>query len=59
LNDGFYNLDYLNSLDAAYEDEYIRHIRFPEAMLVKIDGTSRKGVVFKPGFEQIVSKIMS
>ncbi len=59
LNDGFYNLDYLNSLEAAYEDDYIRHIRFPEAMLVKIDGTSRKGVIFKPGFEQIVRKIMS
>jgi CheY-like chemotaxis protein len=47
IGDGSYNLDYLNSKDARYEDEFVRHIHFEEPMMVKIDGRSNKGVIFK------------
>jgi CheY-like chemotaxis protein len=47
IGDGTYDLGYLNSSEAAYEDEFVRHIRFVEPMLVKIDGRRNKGVIFK------------
>ena len=47
INDGSYDLDYLNGMEAFYEDEFVRHIRFKNALLVKIDGRKNKGVIFK------------
>jgi hypothetical protein len=47
INDGFYDLDYLNSFDAEFEDDYIRHVRFDKPILIEIDGKKNKGVVFK------------
>ena len=48
INEGFYNLDYLNSQAAFFEDEYIRHVRFEKPIRVEIDGKKNFGVVFKP-----------
>jgi CheY-like chemotaxis protein len=47
INDGFYDLDYLNSFKAHFENKYIRHIRFKKPMLVQIDGKNNKGVILK------------
>lgn len=47
INDGFYNLDYLDNQVAIYEDEFVRHIRFKNAIVVKIDGRKKTGVVLK------------
>ncbi len=47
--DGFYDLDYLNSFDAVYEDDFVRHIEFPEPVIIEIDGKRNKGVIFKMG----------
>jgi len=47
LDNGYYDLDYLNKLDAVYEDEYIRHIRFENPLIVKIDGKKNIGVIMK------------
>jgi len=47
IGDGFYDLDYLAGIEASYEDEFVRHIRFDKALLVKIDGRRNKGVIFK------------
>lgn len=52
LNDGFFNLDYLNTRAAEYEDEFIRHIHFDEVILIKIDGSRNCGAVFLPGVGQ-------
>ena len=41
--------DFLNSQPAVYEDEYIRHVRFEEPSVVKIDGKESLGVVLLPG----------
>lgn len=47
IKDGFYNIDFLNEQHAVYEDDFIRHVRFPEPLTVEIDGRSGKGVVYK------------
>lgn len=47
INDGFYDLDYLNSFKAHFENKYIRHIRFKKPMLVQIDGKNNKGAILK------------
>ncbi len=49
IRDGFYDLSFLDQQEAVFEDEYIRHIRFEEALVVKIDGKKNLGVVYKPG----------
>jgi len=49
INDGFYNLDYLSKFKAFYEDEFVRHIRFKNPLIVKIDGKKNKGVIMKEG----------
>lgn len=49
INDGFYDVNFLNSMDAAYEDEFLRHIKFKENLTIKIDGKKTKGVIMKPG----------
>ena len=48
INDGFYDLEFLNSCSPFYEDEFIRHIRFEKPAEVKIDGRKNKGVIIKP-----------
>ncbi|MFH2143186.1 MAG: PEP/pyruvate-binding domain-containing protein [Bacteroidota bacterium] len=47
INDGFYDLEFLNKQEAVYENEYIRHLKFPEPVIVEIDGKSNKGVIYK------------
>ena len=48
IHDGFYNLDYLSAQPAAYEDEFIRHVRFDSPIRIEIDGRKNFGVVFLP-----------
>jgi CheY-like chemotaxis protein len=48
INDGFYNLDYLESMKAVYEDEMIRHVQFKKPLEVKIDGKTNRGVILIP-----------
>lgn len=48
INEGYYDVDYLNSLPAVHEDKYIRHIKFNESMEIMIDGRKHKGVIIKP-----------
>ncbi len=48
INDGFYDVAYLNSCPSVFEDEYIRHVCFKTPIDVKIDGKKNKGVIMKP-----------
>lgn len=48
INEGYYDLEFLNAHPAAYEDEYIRHVHFEKPLRVAIDGKKNFGVVFKP-----------
>ncbi len=48
LNEGFYDVDYLNALPVEYENEHIRHVKFEKPLVVKIDGKNNIGVIYKP-----------
>ena len=48
IKDGHYDTEYLSAQTSAYEDEYIRHIRFEAPMNIMIDGRTNKGVIYKP-----------
>ncbi len=48
INDGAYDVEYLDSLVAIYEDAFVRHIRFATPLVIKIDGKRNEGVVCKP-----------
>ncbi len=45
---GSYDYNYLNSLTAVYEDEFIRHVRFEQELKVEVDGKSGKAMLYKP-----------
>ncbi len=47
INDGYYDLDYLDEQKAAYEDEYLRHVHFGNPLRVRIDGKNNKAVIYK------------
>ncbi|HAN17644.1 MAG: phosphoenolpyruvate synthase [Bacteroidetes bacterium GWC2_33_15] len=47
INDGFFNLDYLNKFKPASDNKYLRHIRFENPIKVMIDGKNNKGVILK------------
>ncbi|WP_445954853.1 PEP/pyruvate-binding domain-containing protein [Yeosuana sp.] len=51
INDGFFDLDYLNKQEACYEDEYLRHICFKEPLTIIIEGKSNKAAIYKAGFK--------
>jgi len=38
----------LDGLEAVYEDEYVRHVRFGSDLKILIDGKTYRGVVKKP-----------
>ncbi|MFA8300850.1 MAG: PEP/pyruvate-binding domain-containing protein [Hyphomicrobiales bacterium] len=56
INDGFYDVDFLQEQEAVYEDEFIRHIRFKEPLLVELDGAKNRGVIVKPGMGELKKK---
>lgn len=45
--DGVYREDYLDSLPAVEETKYLRHVRLPKPMTIKVDGAHREGVVME------------
>ena len=47
-NDGLFDENYLNKQPAVYETEYIRHVKFENPIIIKINGKKRTGVVLKP-----------
>ncbi|MEI6576949.1 MAG: PEP/pyruvate-binding domain-containing protein [Bacteroidota bacterium] len=49
IKDGHYDLEWLNSKPALYEDEYLRHLRFEKPLVVKIDRKRNRGVIYKEG----------
>lgn len=51
LNDGRYDVEFLDGLPAVYEDAYIRHVRFEEPLQVLVDGKRQKGIICKPDTE--------
>jgi hypothetical protein len=48
INEGSYDVAFLNKLEAVYEDKYLRHVRFENPLEIMIDGRKHKGVILKP-----------
>jgi hypothetical protein len=48
INEGYYDVDFLNKLEVIYEDYFIRHVRFVNSLEIIIDGKKHKGVILKP-----------
>ena len=47
-NDGNFDLEFLNQQEAVFENSYLRHVRFENPMVIKVDGRKNIGVVMKP-----------
>jgi hypothetical protein len=50
IGDGYYDVDFLSSQPAEFENEFIRHVRFESPLTVKIDGKTSTGIIYKPGY---------
>ncbi|TAJ12996.1 phosphoenolpyruvate synthase [Marinilabiliaceae bacterium JC017] len=48
IGDGYLNTACLDALPAVYEDQYLRHVRFQQPCVIKIDGQKSIGVVLMP-----------
>ena len=48
INEGYYDVDFLDKLEVIYEDSFIRHVRFVNPLEIMIDGKKHKGVIMKP-----------
>jgi CheY-like chemotaxis protein len=48
INEGYYDVDYLNNLMVIYEDEFIRHVHFEKPLEIMIDGKRHMGAIMKP-----------
>lgn len=48
MNDGFYDVEYLDKQTVVYEDKFIRHISFPLPLDILVDGRAHRGVIMKP-----------
>ncbi|HEX3009661.1 MAG TPA: PEP/pyruvate-binding domain-containing protein [Bacteroidales bacterium] len=47
MNDGFFDINYLASQTAHNETHHLRHVRFRQPIVVKIDGRQNIGVIYK------------
>ncbi len=48
LGDGSYDTAFLDQMEAVYEDEHVRHVRFDQDLEILIDGKTHRGAVMKP-----------
>ena len=48
-DDGFVDWDFLARQDALAESGCIRHLRFSEPLVVKMNGRENRGIILKPG----------
>ncbi len=55
INDGYYDVGFLDGIIAEYEDEYMRQIRFEKPLEIMVDGKRHKGVIMKPEKENLCS----
>ena len=48
MGDGFVDYEFLSGAETVYQDDLIRHVRFPHPLTVLIDGKKKTGVIMKP-----------
>ena len=49
INDGYYDLEFLDKQPAVFENDVVRHVRFEKTLPIMLDGKQNLGVVLKPG----------
>jgi hypothetical protein len=47
-SNGIYDIEYLNKMDAIYQSEFLRVVKFENPLRIGIDGRKSIGVVLKP-----------
>ncbi|WP_295731428.1 PEP/pyruvate-binding domain-containing protein [uncultured Muribaculum sp.] len=47
-NEGFYDVDYLDSMPAEYDSQFVRIVRFATPLVIGINGRKGHGVVVRP-----------
>ncbi|HPD95607.1 MAG: phosphoenolpyruvate synthase [Bacteroidales bacterium] len=48
MNDGSYDLEYLNSLPSKIETEHVRCVKFSSPLTVQVDAKLNRGIILKP-----------
>jgi hypothetical protein len=48
IKDGFFDVEYLDSLPAVYEDDLIRQVHFDDPLTMIINGRTNSGVLMRP-----------
>lgn len=48
-NDGYFDVEYLENLDAVFEDKFVKHVSLSAPAEIKIDGRKKRGIIYKPG----------
>jgi CheY-like chemotaxis protein len=48
IKEGYYDIDFLEEVEAVFENKHVRHLRFEKPVIVKVDGRSSMGVILKP-----------
>ncbi len=51
IRDGYYDLEFLNTAPAAFENEFIRQVHFEKPLIIRIDGKHNLGIIEKPFIE--------
>ncbi len=51
INEGSYDVEFLNGIKSKYEDEHLRHIKFEKPLEIMVDGKTHRGVIMKPSLQ--------
>lgn len=49
IEDGYFDLEYLDKQEVIFEDEFIKHVKFKKDLKILIDGKNNKALIFKEG----------
>jgi hypothetical protein len=45
MDDGIYRQDVLDRQPAIHGTDYVRHVRFPKPLVIKVDGMKKEGII--------------
>lgn len=45
---GFWDEEFLSNQDTIYEDDFVKHVRFSNPLIITVDGRKNRGVILKP-----------
>ncbi len=54
INDGTYDVAFLNARPAWYESEFIRCVRFNEPLVIQVDAKTNQGIILKPENDRLL-----